>query len=128
MEKKIARPDAPNHYMVLRPVERRIVVRLPDGPKLAETTNAVRLMEHGRSLYDPVIYLPMDDVIIPLQKQEKSTHCPLKGDACYFSLNHEGVTLTDLAWSYPTPLDFSSDIAGLIAFYGDKVVLEEHPL
>ena len=123
MSVTIARPDAPNHYMVLRPINRRVVVRLPDRTLIADTNKATRLLEHGRTLYDPVVYLPADAIQIPLNKQEKSTHCPLKGDASYFSYSGED----DLAWSYEKPLGFSEEIAGLFAFYGNKVIIEEHP-
>lgn len=39
----------------------------------------------------------------------------------------------DLAWSYPTPLDESRKVAGLVCFYSEKVdifvdgVLQERP-
>lgn len=127
MEGAIRRPDAPNHFMVLKPVQKRVVVRLPDGTKLAETSNAVRLMEAGKSLYDPVIYLPRDDVAVELRREDKSTHCPLKGDASYFSTHADGKVHSGIAWSYEEPFDFSQTIAGLVAFYPDRVIVEEHP-
>lgn len=120
----ITRPDVPQHFMVLRPANKRVVVRLLDGTVVADTKQAIRLIESGKTIYDPVLYFPPDEIAIDMERQEKSTHCPLKGDACYFSAN--GVE--DLAWSYETPLDFSKEIEGLIAFYGDKVIIEEHPL
>ena len=119
----IARPDVPKHFMVLRPISRRMIARLPDGTKLAESTAAIRLIESGKAIYDPVVYFPQTDVVAAFTVQDKSTHCPLKGDATYFS----AAGVDDLAWSYETPFDFSLDIAGLVAFYPDKVVLEEHP-
>ena len=45
MSVTIARPDAPGHYVVLRPVTRRIIIRLPDSTLVADTTDATRLME-----------------------------------------------------------------------------------
>ena len=127
MEGAIRRPDAPNHFMVLKPIKRRVVVRLPDGTKLAESVRATRLLESGKTLYDPVIYLPRQDLATELTHQENTTHCPLKGDANYYTLQTNSHVITDLAWSYDQPLDFAKDIAGLIAFYPDKVVMEEHP-
>ena len=128
MDGAIRRPDVPNHFMVLKPINRRIVIRLPDGTKLAESTRATRLLEVGKTLYDPVVYLPKHDLLADLEKQDNSTHCPLKGDASYFAYRQAGETLSSLAWSYEAPLDFAQDIRGLIAFYSDKVVVEEHPL
>lgn len=127
MDGAIRRPDAPNHFMVLKPIRRRVVIRLPDGRKLAESVRATRLLESGKTLYDPVIYLPQQDLATVLTRQENTTHCPLKGDASYYMFCSDGHFIADLAWSYDQPLEFAQDIAGLIAFYGDKVVTEEHP-
>ena len=127
MEGAIRRPDAPNHFMVLKPIKRRVVVRLPDGTKLAESVRAIRLLESGKMLYDPVVYLPKQDLATELTHQENTTHCPLKGDANYYTLQTNSHVIADLAWSYDQPLDFAKDITGLIAFYPDKVVMEEHP-
>ena len=128
MENAIRRPDAPNHFMVLKPVAGRVVVRLPDGAVLAESSDAVRLLEAGKTLFDPVVYLPFEDVRVPLEKQSKTTHCPLKGDASYFSISLGGELHDGLAWSYEQPLDFAKPIRGLVAFYSSRVVVEEHPV
>ncbi|MEM1038564.1 MAG: DUF427 domain-containing protein [Pseudomonadota bacterium] len=122
-EQTIARPDAPKHYMVLRPVTRRIVVRRGDIV-LADTMGAVRLMEHGRSLYDPVIYIPkraVSDALNPIE--DNTTHCPLKGDATYFSLDGSDDAI---AWAYSAPVEFAAVLQGYVAFYPDKVTVEEH--
>ncbi len=120
----VARPDAPEHFMVLRPINRRVVVRLPDGTKIAESTKATRLIESAKSIYDPVVYFPRDAITVEMTQQDNSTHCPLKGDATYFSVPG----IDNLAWSYETPMPFSKEITGLVAFYGDKVIVEEHPI
>lgn len=123
----IKRPDAPQHYMVLRPIDGRIVVRLPNGEKIADSTRATRLLECGHTLYDPVAYLPLEDVSAKLDIEPGTTHCPLKGDACYFSLSANGEIQEKIAWSYRSPLDFSMPIKGLVAFYANRVIIEEHP-
>lgn len=123
METTIHRPDAQQHYMVLRSIKRRVVIRLPNGEKLAESEGAIRLMESGKTLYDPVIYLPREDVLAQLITEAGETKCPLKGNASYYGLQgHE-----KLAWSYRETLPFAADIRGLVAFYPDKVIIEEHP-
>ena len=127
MDGAIRRPDAPNHFMVLKPIKRRIVIRLPDGTMLAQSTRATRLLESGKTLYDPVVYLPKQDVVAELSKQTNTSHCPLKGDASYYAFDSGRTLSSDLAWSYDSPLDFAQSIAGLIAFYPDKVIVEEHP-
>ncbi|HZO79831.1 MAG TPA: DUF427 domain-containing protein [Solirubrobacteraceae bacterium] len=49
------------------------------------------------------------------------SHCPYKGQAEYWSVRAGDNAYKDLAWSYPTPLPESQKIAGLIAFYNEKV-------
>ena len=128
MDGAIRRPDAPHHFMVLKPIKRRIVIRLPDGTLLAQSTRATRLLESGKTLYDPVVYLPKPDLQVELSRQENTTHCPLKGDASYYAFGSGPDLSTDLAWSYDNPFDFAQDLAGLIAFYPNKVIVEEHPM
>ena len=122
-------PSEPRHFMRIKPVSRRVRV-LRDGAVLADSTAAVRLLEVGKDLYDPVFYFPRNDVTGALKQIDHSTHCPLKGDATYFDLTGDDGAVVEekIAWSYPTPLDFAADLSGLIAFYGDKVTVEESPL
>lgn len=124
----IHNPSEPRHFMRIKPVARRVAVRLGDEI-LAETTRAVRVLEAGKDLYDPVCYLPPSDVSGTLRRNDRTTHCPLKGDAVYFDLTDAvgGIRHSGIAWSYPEPYEFSAELAGLIAFYGDKVAIEESP-
>ena len=65
-------------------------------------------------------YFPRFDVSMDLLVPSTTTSgCPYKGTAVYWSLPGE----PDIAWSYPTPLPESERIAGLIAFYDDRVDL-----
>ena len=45
---------------------------------------------------------------------------PCKGQTEHFAARIDG-QLRDVAWSYPTPLPESQKIAGLIAFYDERV-------
>ena len=125
----IHNPTEPRHFMRLKPVARRVRI-LRDGEVLAESEHALRVIEAGRDLYDPALYLPEGDVRARLAKTAKSTHCPLKGDAVYFDLVDEAgrVVQPEAAWSYPEPLDFAAGLAGRIAFYAEHVTIEESPL
>ena len=49
------------------------------------------------------------------------TECPYKGRANYYAVRAGDEVVADLAWTYPTPLPESQRIAGLIAFYDEKV-------
>jgi len=122
-------PAEPRHFMRIKPIERRVRV-LRDGAVLAESTAAVRLLEVGKDIYDPVVYFPRQDVSDALKRNDHSTHCPLKGDAAYFDLQGAdgSVAAERIAWSYETPFDFAAELAGLVAFYGNAVTVEEAPL
>lgn len=125
----IHNPAEPRHFMRIKPVERRIAIWLGEE-LLAETTGAVRLLEAGRDLYDPVLYLPAADVSPRLRRNDDASHCPLKGDAVYFDLVDAAgnVRVAKIAWSYPEPLPFAEALAGRIAFYASHVTVEESPL
>ena len=93
------------------------------GAILGETENALRLEEPG---HDPVIYFPREDIAMAfLEPSSTTTHCPWKGDATYFSLQTKSLLVPDVAWSYETPVDGAEAIAGHLAFYRDKVAVEE---
>ncbi|WP_049576670.1 DUF427 domain-containing protein [Nonomuraea sp. SBT364] len=85
------------------------------GVTVADSRNARILFETGLR---PRYYLPKTDVRLDLLEHTGTvTRCPYKGTAEYWSVNgHE-----DLAWSYRTPLPESERIAGLIAFYNEKL-------
>lgn len=125
----IHNPAEPRHFMRVKPITRRIRI-YHNGAVLADSERALRLLEVGRDLYDPAIYIPSQDVAATLRQKEHTTHCPLKGDAVYFDLvDTEGAPiLRDIAWSYSTPLPHAEILAGLISFYPDKVSIEESPL
>lgn len=117
----IHNPDEPRHFLRAKPVPRLIRVRRGDC-LLAESQNALRITEMSRDVLDPVFYLPKADILVPLNPVAgKTTHCPLKGDASYYTVP-DGA---EIAWSYETPLDFMSVITGLVAFYPDHVIVEE---
>ena len=75
----------------------------------------MRLLEVGRKAYAPQYYIPREDISAALVRTDKSTHCPLKGDASYFSIvDAEGGE--EIGWAYESPFDFASPLAGHIAF------------
>lgn len=120
-EDAIKNPANPNHFMVIEPVDGRVRVFL-DGRLIADTEAALRVREVGRKVYDPVLYLPLDALTVQLEQTEKTSHCPLKGDAVYHALDGE-----EVGWSYPTPLDFAEALTGHHAFWTAKVRIEQSP-
>jgi uncharacterized protein (DUF427 family) len=49
------------------------------------------------------------------------TMCPYKGTARYWSVRAGDEVHTDLAWTYDAPFRESAPIAGLVAFFDEKV-------
>ncbi|MEM6617764.1 MAG: DUF427 domain-containing protein [Pseudomonadota bacterium] len=93
------------------------------GAVLGETTRALILKEGE---LPPVIYVPRSDVVMAFfDASEKRTTCPWKGEASYFHLAGKSRRQDNVAWSYETPQDPVSAIAGHLAFYTDEVTVEE---
>ncbi|MEM7743412.1 MAG: DUF427 domain-containing protein [Pseudomonadota bacterium] len=105
----------------LEPVTGTVVARA-DGNVIAETTGALMLREGS---YDPVYYFPREDAGMEfLEASATRTRCPHKGEATHYDIELSAGTIADAAWSYEAPIDAATDLAGRIAFYADKVVVE----
>jgi uncharacterized protein (DUF427 family) len=89
------------------------------GVTVAESTSPRLLFETGLPVryYLPKTHVRLDALV----ETDSVTHCPYKGRAEWWSVRAGDVTHEDLAWSYPAPLPESQKIAGLIAFYDEKV-------
>jgi uncharacterized protein (DUF427 family) len=92
------------------------------GAVIGESRNAVELTEGD---YPAVIYFPRNDIAtVFLEPSQTHSHCRHKGDADYFSIVAASGTIHDAAWSYASPPESLSQIAGHLAFYTDKVAVE----
>ncbi|MGJ4997653.1 DUF427 domain-containing protein [Bradyrhizobium sp. HKCCYLS3077] len=112
----------PDHPITITANPRRVRV-LADGVVIADTNRALTLKEAS---YPAVQYVPRADAdMAALHKTERVTHCPYKGDASYFSIKANGKTLDNAIWSYEAPFPAMTEIAGHLAFYPDKVRIEE---
>jgi len=106
----------------LRPAAGTWVARA-GGAVIAETGAAVELSERDR---EPVIYFPRADVAMAfLEPSATVTTSPDKGTASYFTLVTKSGDIADAAWSFESPNDGLEAIAGHLAFYDDKVTVEE---
>jgi uncharacterized protein (DUF427 family) len=109
-------------HITIRKAEGTWTVRA-GGAVLAESTNALELSEGD---YPAVIYFPREDIAMAfLDPSEKTTHCPHKGDASYFSVATKSTTLQNVAWSYETPKQEVARIKEHVAFYTDGDVTVE---
>lgn len=59
-----------------------------------------------------------------LSPSEKTTVCPWKGKASYYSLEIAGERNLDAAWYYPEPKNAAREIANHIAFWKGVQVIE----
>ncbi|MEQ8353973.1 MAG: DUF427 domain-containing protein [Kiloniellaceae bacterium] len=92
-----------------------VTVALSDRAMILEEVN------DGKA-YAPVVYFPLDDIEPDcLTPSDHSTHCPIKGDAGYYSVTANGATLENAAWFYADPLREIAAVKGYVAFYPDKV-------
>lgn len=62
----IHNPGNNAHFMRVKPVGATVRVSRGDA-LLAETKGALRVLETGRDVYDPVLYIPETDVVGPLE-------------------------------------------------------------
>jgi uncharacterized protein (DUF427 family) len=112
----------PDHPITIAANPRRVRVSA-GGVVIADTTHALTLKEAS---YPAVQYLPREDADMALlARTDRTTHCPYKGDASYFSINANGKTIENSIWTYETPFPAMAEISGHLAFYPDKVTIEE---
>jgi len=70
----------------------------------------------------PVWYFPEEDVRMDLlEPTDRSTRCPHKGEASYWSIRVGDRVEEDAAWSYPEPIEGAPPLAGYLAFYWHKI-------
>jgi uncharacterized protein (DUF427 family) len=112
----------PDHPIIITPNPRRVRVTAGDIV-IAETTKALTLKE---AKYPAVQYVPREDANMALlERTDRVTHCPYKGDASYYTLKADGKTLDNAIWTYEAPFPAMTEISGHLAFYPDKVKIEE---
>jgi uncharacterized protein (DUF427 family) len=120
-EEVFTHPRDPYTRVDILPSSRHVRVAV-DGVTVAETTSPRLLFETGlvTRYYIPKPHVRMD-LLVPT---DTVTHCPYKGQAAYWSVRVGDNLVEDLAWSYRTPLPESQKIAGLVAFYNERIDLE----
>ena len=95
---------------------------MANGTVIADTRGALTLREAN---YPPVQYISRaDSTITAFERSDHSTYCPYKGDASYFSI--PGIDRGENAiWTYEAPYEAVADIRNHLAFYSDRVTIEE---
>jgi uncharacterized protein (DUF427 family) len=120
-EEVFTHPRDPHTRVDILASSRHVRVSI-EGQTIAESASPRLLFETGLPVryYLPKTHVRMD----LLELTETVTHCPYKGRAQTWSVRLGDTIHERLAWSYPAPLPESVKIAGLIAFYNEKVDLD----
>jgi uncharacterized protein (DUF427 family) len=106
-------PRDPYHRVDVRLSKRPVRIEV-EGELVAETTRARLVYETRLPMR---FYLPREDVRADLRPSASTSYCPYKGRASWWSVgDHE-----DLGWSYEQPLPDVAPIAGLVAFWDERV-------
>jgi uncharacterized protein (DUF427 family) len=102
------------------PSDRHVIVQL-DGETVAESRRPHALFE---TWLPTRWYLPFEDVRQDLLvASDTVTRCPYKGTATYSSMRIGATVHRDIAWTYERPIPECPRIAGLLAFFNEKVDL-----
>ena len=124
MDKPIRTPG-PDHPITLTREPARVRV-LFHGHTLGESINVIDLQEAD---YPMVRYFPRADIDTAfLRKTARTTYCPYKGEASYFTINRDADLVEDGVWSYETPYPAMAQIAGRLAFHPQHVTFEVEPI
>jgi uncharacterized protein (DUF427 family) len=117
-------PDA-SHPITVSPTGTRVTVRI-GGITVAQTDRALSLAEAS---YPVVQYIPAEDVDQALlTRTVTESYCPFKGDASYYSVTTpDGRTEADVIWTYEQPYEAVKEIAGHVAFYGNRAEITVAP-
>ena len=112
----------PDHPITLTPATRRWRA-MYSGHVIADSNDALILAEAG---YKQAIYFPRDDVAMEyMSRTARSTNCPYKGDAAYYTILMNGHIAENAVWTYEQPYPAMELIRDRLAFYPDKVELYE---
>jgi len=108
----------PDHPITLTPAPQRWRARYA-GAVIADSDDAIILQE---AAYPPVVYFPRTDVALEyMSRTDRTTHCPYKGDAAYYTVLMNGHIAENAVWTYEQPYPAMALIDGRLAFYTDKV-------
>lgn len=109
-------------HIKIRPATGTWVVRAA-GAVVGESTNALELTEGD---YPPVIYFPRADLAMAFFDQtDTTTTCPYKGGATYYTLQAKSGPIANAAWSYENPLERVAAIKDHLAFFHEKIAVEQ---
>src|SRR5207249_2133782 len=90
-----------------------------NGTWVADTTRGIVLHETRKP---PSFYIPWADVRTEfLEKTDRKTHCPFKGNASYWTLRVAGEAADNAVWAYEQPSEDAAALKDYVSFYASKV-------
>jgi uncharacterized protein (DUF427 family) len=112
----------PDHPITIEKEGGHILVKIGETV-LADTRAALTLRE---ARYPAILYIPREDVAMEhLVRSDHASYCPYKGEASYFHIPSLGARSDNAVWSYEAPYEAVSPIRDHLAFYADRVMIEE---
>ncbi len=118
MTDKSMKVPGPDHPITIVANPKRVIVTVGNRT-VADTRAALTLRE---ATYPEVQYIPRKDVDMSLlQRTDRATHCPYKGDCAYYTIPAGGERSVNAAWSYEALHAAMAQIAGHLAFYAERV-------
>jgi uncharacterized protein (DUF427 family) len=115
---KTIKSPGPDHPITIERNAHRVIVSVA-GRVVADTRDALTLREAS---YSAVQYVPRKDVDMTLlERTDRVTYCPYKGDASYYSIPAGGDRSLNAVWTYETPFEAMAQIKDYVAFYPDRI-------
>ena len=112
----------PDHPITIEAAKNRWRARFA-GHVIADSNDALILREAD---YPPRVYFPRQDVAMEyMTRTARSSYCPYKGDAAYYTLLMDGQFAENAVWTYELPYPAMEPIAERLSFYPEKVEVYE---
>ena len=120
-EEVFIHPRDPYHRVDVLDSSRRVRITV-GGEVVAESERPKILFETS---LPPRYYLPPEDVRTDLlSPTDKTTGCPYKGTASYWTVEAGGEHAENVVWSYPEPIAAAEKIKAHLCFFNEKVDIE----
>ncbi|MQA24330.1 MAG: DUF427 domain-containing protein [Micromonosporaceae bacterium] len=119
-------PPETSNYTVEGPAHRLLMHRFPRRVRAVFAGETVIDTRRGELLHEtgllPQLYVPDEDLRADLlEPTDRSTHCPFKGDASYWSVRVGDRVAGNAVWAYQEPLADAEWLRGHKAVYWDRM-------
>lgn len=118
MSEKTVLIPGPSHPITIEHSPSRVVVKF-GGVVVADTKDAVTLKQPS----SPTRFvIPTKDVKMDmLERSEKTSYCPYKGDVSYFNLKSGDANSANAAFAFEAPHAAVAELKDRVGFYTEKV-------